>query len=419
MMPRNEKRNVLEHGAKVMGALLLGAALAAGCSAKPPEETPAANVQEQVKTIKITKATKQKIGEPDEQVADIVASVQMDVFAKVGSDVVEILKRRGDNVAAGETIIRLKQDDAVLNRQKAELGLRSAQSSFTRGQLDIPNTKAEMANNVAKAEQGVKDLLKAFNKMRNDYDQGLVTKTQLEDMEIKYNQAVRDVEILKSRQAALNATLSIDDYEIGLKQAQIGLEQATTNLDNYNIKAPISGLITELPLELGMQTQPGTRVLQVLQVDPVKIKADLTETAAESIRGKQELEFYVPGTVQRTKAKVTYLSKVMNPSTKSYQLELEVPNKDLKLKPGSKAQVLLGEDKEQIVVTIPTASVVREGSETFVFVYAGDTVEKRKVALGRLNETMQEVREGVKEGEQIVISGQHQLKDKEKVQLAK
>lgn len=94
-------------------------------------------------------------------------------------------------------------------------------------------------------------------------------------------------------------------------------------------------------------------------------------------------------------------------------------NADRKLKPGMKAQVLLTDDNDQVVVTVPTLSVVREGSETFVFVLVGDTAEKRKVELGRLNETIQEIISGVKEGEQLIVSGQNQLKDKEKVQLAK
>lgn len=109
----------------------------------------------------------------------------------------------------------------------------------------------------------------------------------------------------------------------------------------------------------------------------------------------------------------------MSTQTKSYTLELEIPNADRKLKPGMKVQVLLTEENDQNVITVPTLSVVREGGDTFVFVLNGDVAEKRKVELGRLNETIQEVLSGVKEGERLIVSGQHQIKDKEKVQLAK
>ncbi len=116
---------------------------------------------------------------------------------------------------------------------------------------------------------------------------------------------------------------------------------------------------------------------------------------------------------------MSYLADVMSSQSKSFTLELEVPNGDRKLKPGMKAQILLTEESEQMVVTVPSLSVVREGGETFVFILVGDQVEKRKVSLGRVNDTFQEVLSGVSEGEQLIVSGQNQLKDKEKVQLAK
>lgn len=156
-------------------------------------------------------------------------------------------------------------------------------------------------------------------------------------------------------------------------------------------------------------------------MDPIKIRADLTEVSAALVRGKQEISFYLPGSAEKTKGTVTYLSDVIGAQSKAYQLELEVANSDNKLKPGMKVQLLLTEDNDQIVTSVPTSSIVREAGDTFVFfIYNSDnTVEKRKVQLGRLNDLYQEVLSGVKENEQLVISGQHQLKDKEKVQLAK
>lgn len=396
--------------------IVISFAVIAGCSAKPVMTEEAAAAEEPVrKTVKTVKVGQVKIAEPLEQVADVLPSVQIDVFAETSAEVVEILKQRGDWVEAGETVVRLKQDDARLALEAAELALRSAQLSYSTGDETIANQKKELANQVAKLEQQVKETQENFNFMRHEYDLGNVTDRELEKAETQLEMLKADLELLKDRQKAMEAQLTFETYEIQLEQAQIQYEQAKRQLDRFTIKAPISGLLTELPLEMAMTAQPGMKALQVVQTDPVIIKAELTQDFYERVQGKSELSFYVPGTMELTSAKISFLSPVMNAAAKSYTLELEVPNPDQVLKPGMKAQVLLSDEEDEIVTAIPTSSIVREGSETYVFVLKGDTVERRAVTLGRLNGTMQEVLSGVEAGEDLVISGQHQLTDQEKV----
>ncbi|TLS50556.1 efflux RND transporter periplasmic adaptor subunit [Paenibacillus antri] len=401
-------------------ALALSAALVTGCSLQPAaaDDTNGAQEAPQTKIVRIEKVGKTKIGEPLEQVADVLASVQIDVFAKTSAEVEAVLKKRGDWVEAGETIVQLKQDDALLALESAELGLRSAQRTFATGDQEIANQKLQMKNQIARMEQQAKDLEENYNLMLNEFELGNVTQRELDQTKTNLTLLQSDLDLLKKQEAAMDAKLTMEQYEIQLKQAQLQYEQAERQMENYNIKAPISGLLTELPLEVAMTTQPGTKALQVVKTDPLKVKAELTQSAADAVRGKTELTFYVPGVTEAASGTVAFLSPVMNAATKSYTLELEVPNKDNKLMPGMKAQVLLSEEEDQVVVAVPTSSIVREGSENYVFVLKGDTVERRQVKLGRINETMQEVLSGVSEGEDLVISGQHQLNDQEKVQLA-
>lgn len=410
--------DMMRRSATAMGVLLISAAIVSGCTGAAPASEDTSLTQEQLKTVKTAKVGKTKIGEPLEQVADVLPSVQIDVFAKASAEVEAILKQRGEMVTAGETVIKLKQDDARLTLESAQLALRNAQRAHSTGNQEIANQKKEMANNIARLEQQVKDLQENYNMMRNQYDMGNVTERELQQTETNLNLLKSDLELLKNKQKTMDAQLTFENYEIQLKQAQIQVEQAEQQMDNYDIKAPISGLLTELPLEVAMTTQPGAKALQVVQTDPLKIRAELTQASADLIRGKQELSFYVPGTLEIAKAKVAFLSPVMNSTTKSFTLELEVSNPEQKILPGMKAQILLSEEEDQIVVAIPTSAIVREGSINYVFVLKGDTVERRQVELGRLNETMQEVISGVEEGEDLVVSGQHQLTDQEKVQLA-
>ncbi|RAV04662.1 efflux RND transporter periplasmic adaptor subunit [Paenibacillus sp. YN15] len=412
------KTNKLKAGYPVAGAMVLAAALLAGCSAESPQQ-PAAAVESQVKSVKVSPVEKKSIGEPLEQVADISASVQMNIVTKVNGDVLEILKKRGDRVEKGDILFRIDPTDLEIQKEKAQLSIAGTQEQMTKARRDLEDGKQELKDGITKLESALKDAEKGYNKLRNDYDMGLVTKIQLEQTETQLNGLKLDLEGMHRKLQSLESTNSLSQLEYGLKTADVSLRELDRGLSNTEVKATVGGVLTDLPVEVGMTVSPGIPAATVQQLDPVKIKAELTEEAAALVRGKQELSFYVPGSVDKTKATVSYLADVIGAQTKSYSLELTVPNPDFKLKPGSKAQILLTEEQDQIVVTVPTLSVVREGGDTYVFVVNGNAAEKRKVQLGRLHETYQEVLSGIKEGEQLVISGQNQLKDKEPVQIVK
>lgn len=412
------KTNRLKTGGPVLGVLVLAAALVAGCSAQSGAQ-PSPTADTQVKTVKVAPVEKKKIGEPLEQVADISAAVQMNIITKVNGDVLEILKKRGDRVEKGEVLFRIDPTDLEIQKEKAQLSIAGTQEQMQKARHDLEDGKLELKNGITKLELALKDAEKGYNKLRNDYDEGLVTKIQLEQAETQLNGLRLDLEGAKRKLNTLEETNSLSQLEYGLKTADVTLRELERGLSNTEVKTTVSGVITDLPVEVGMTVSPGIPGATVQQLDPVKIKAELTEEAAALVRGKQELTFYVPGSAEKTKAAVSYLADVVGAQSKSYALELTVPNPDYKLKPGSKAQILLTEEQEQVVVTVPTLSVVREGGDTYVYVISGNVAEKRKVQLGRLNETYQEVLSGLKEGEQLVISGQNQLKDKEAVQLTK
>ncbi|MEK8129786.1 efflux RND transporter periplasmic adaptor subunit [Paenibacillus filicis] len=413
------KRNRLNPSAKVVSAVVISTALLAGCSAQPAAQ-PAPAAESQVKTIKVAPVEKKKIGEPLEQVADVSASVQMDVVSKVNGDVLQLLKKRGDYVEKDEVLFRIDPTDLQIQKEKAQIAVSGTQQQMEKARKDLADGKQDAKDGIAKLEAALNDADKNYSKLRNDYDLGLVTKIQLEQTETQVSNLKRDLEAAKRKLQTLENTNSLSQLEQGLQTANVSLRELDRSLNNTEVKATVSGVLTDLPVEVGMTLNPGSHAATIQRLDPVKIKAELTEEAAALIRGKQELNFYVPGVTDRIKAKVSYLADVLGAQSKSYALELEVPNADRKLKPGTKAQILLTEEQDQVVVTVPSLSVVREGGDTYVFVLTGgDTAEKRKVQLGRLNETIQEVLSGVKEGEQLIISGQNQLKDKEKVQLAK
>jgi RND family efflux transporter MFP subunit len=399
-------------------ALAVIIALLAGCAAPQAGKQEAAAAGAEVKTVKVAKVVKQTIADPPEVVADVVPSLALDIVLKADGEVEELVKHRGEVVHKDDVILRVDDSDAVTAKQKAQLGVESAKAQLTKSQQDLDNSRADLQSSVDKLQSQVDETQKQFNKMHNDYDLGLVDKFKLDQAETNLNNMKQDLVVLKQKYDTLVNTDSLAPLRVQLQTAQLNASDAEKNLGYYDVKAPADGILTELTPEVGMSVNRGLKIGKVEQIDPVKIKTSLTSAARKLIDGKTELEFHLSGSSELIKGKIGFLANIANSQTNGYDLELDVPNQDAKLKPGMKVQVRLTDEKEQEVVAIPTTSVVREGPDTYVFILNNDTVEKRKVELGRLKEASQEVLSGLNEGETLVVSGQQQLKDKEKVQVA-
>lgn len=407
-----------------ISVLALSLAIIAGCTDTAPMNPEPVSVGEEqsLKPIKAIKIEKQNIGEPLELTAEVQSSVQFNVIAKSGGDIEKVFKNRGDVVQEGEVIIKLHSDEIKAQRDMAALGVKNAQDAIAkakeRAKKDWEARKQEMVFSVQKIEQSLAELTRNYNKMRNDYDVGLASKNQLHQVEVQLSSMRLDLEQLKQKQNAMEPEVALTDLETQLKNAQFSQEQAEKSASLLEIKAPVSGILTEMPLEAWMTLQPGAMVGMIQKIDPIKIKGYLSEEASKIVSGKTELSYYLQGATQKNKGKISYLSKVIDPEKRAYELNLDVPNKEMALKPGMKVKVLVTDEQDQRVLAIPTYSVIKENESTFVFALVGDTVEKRKVQLGRVNDSYQEVLSGLQEGDKIVITNLNQLKDKEKVILA-
>lgn len=189
----------IKHSTKVIGAVIISSALLAGCTSAPAAQPSTSSAEAPLKVVKAAKIEKKSIGDPLEQVADVVSSIQMDVVTKASGDVLEILKKRGEMVQKGDVILRLDPTDVQLQKEKNLIGVKSASQQLDKAKEDLVNSKEDLQNAVTKGEQAVKDAEKNYAKMRNDFDQGLVTKFQLEQLETQLKNTRLDLESNKNK----------------------------------------------------------------------------------------------------------------------------------------------------------------------------------------------------------------------------
>ena len=404
--------------------LMLMLAGVAGCSASDqandPEATSEQLSQSTVAEVKTTVVTKQIMGAAPEIVADIAPSVTIDIVAKGSGEIVAVEKKRGDRVKRGEVIARTDVSRILSQKQRAEQALQNANKLLETSHETKRVNNSETRMSITKMEEQIEEQTKALNKLKNGYDEGTVEKASVEQSELQLKNTKFDLQVLKMKLDTAERLAEDVGAEDQISAAEFQLKEAQFAIAEAEIKAPTDGVLTEWTVLAGMNVAPGTKIGRVANVHTVRVQGKVTEDMLSLLHGKKKLPFYVSGkTEKKYEGSITYLSAVMDMDTRTYAVELLVDNAKLELKAGMKVQVILAGENERKVPVVPATAVVREQGSAFVFIYQNGTAIKRSVTLGTLEDAIYPVIEGLQDGESIIISGQHQLKDKQQVRLAK
>jgi cobalt-zinc-cadmium efflux system membrane fusion protein len=182
------------------------------------------------------------------------------------------------------------------------------------------------------------------------------------------------------------------------------------------IEAPFEGRIIARNITKGEVVETTEKLFTVADLSEVWVHANIPEKDIPFIyaneRPVENAEVRVssyPGDVFQ--GKVTYVGDVLEPSTRTLRLRLELPNRHRKLKPEMYATVRIHSKPESDVLAIPESAVQRDKDRHFVFVQRdGDSFEVREVTLGESNSELVKVLSGLREGEPVVTTGSFLLK---------
>ncbi len=218
---------------------------------------------------------------------------------------------------------------------------------------------------------------------------------------------------------SLVAKQDFDNAEAAMKVAKANYQQASIRLDYAHITAPFAGIITKRYLDQGSNVTSNDKILFTL-VDPeaMKVIVNVLEKDIPLIttgkRGVITVDAY-PG--KEFYGTVTRFSGAVDLSTRTMEVEIDIPNADHLLKPGMYANVALIVDEHKNAITVPTQSILKD--DKGYFVYAVDTkITKRKnVSIGTEQNARMEILSGLEGVENIITVGQQFVKDSSQVQI--
>jgi len=187
------------------------------------------------------------------------------------------------------------------------------------------------------------------------------------------------------------------------------------------IFSPASGVVTKKNALKGHYVKAGEHQYEIADLSTVWVDVDIYEYELPWIRKGMAAEMdlaYIPG--KRYAGEVLFIYPFLDPKTRTARLRLSFPNTDNALKPGMYANVYLQSALPEKRLVVPQEAVIDSGVRKRVFVSRGKgKYEAREVTLGvEGNDYLFEVIDGVKEGEEIVVSGQFMLDSESRLKEA-
>lgn len=231
--------------------------------------------------------------------------------------------------------------------------------------------------------------------------------------EVSYEKAKKDFERYQSLLKKNTITQAqMDAARLTFKSAESQYTVARRQLNDTRITTPISGYVTARPVDVGAMVQPGTSVANVVDISTLKVRLNVAEKDAFKLKAGDRVEVTTevyPG--------VSFEGKITSVSAKgdeahTYPIEVAIPNsREHPLKAGMFGRISFSSIAASAVLTIPREALVGSIKDPRVFVVDGNVARLRSIVVETAAGGSLGVREGLAEGERVVVNGQNNLRD--------
>lgn len=186
---------------------------------------------------------------------------------------------------------------------------------------------------------------------------------------------------------------------------------------NYQVTAPIAGIVAKVPMDPGSMVGPSVPVATIIDITSVKIAVNVIESDVGGVRKGLAADVTVPAYPDRTfHGSVSNVLPMVDPINHTTKVEVLVPNPGELLKPGMSASVSLRLGTHHEVVIVPRSAIIEKMGERYVYLYDNGATRRANVTTGYQDDVNVEVASGVKAGDRLIVSDLEVLKDGSKVQ---
>jgi len=345
----------------------------------------------QVKTARVEETP---FGESVTANGTLAAYDQTTVSVKVPGRLRFITVDLGSVVKRGQAIAQVESADYNLRIQQAEAALAQARARVglsADGKDDKVNP--EETGTVRQARAVLDEARLSRARAAKLIEQGIIARSEFDTVDATYKVALSRYQ---------DAIEEIRNREALLAQRRSELSLARQQLADTNVYAPIDGIVQEKRASVGEYLGAGAPVVDIVRIDPLRLKAEVPERDAHNVRSGQNVRVTIDGDTNVYIGQIKRLSPVIAQQTRMLMVEADVRNNG-RLRPGAFAHAEIVTNDAKMAVTVPNNAIITfAGIEKVIVVQNGKALEKA-VTTGRRSGEWTEIVAGVNVGDQVVV----------------
>ncbi len=348
---------------------------------------------------------------------------QANITPKISAPVQKFLVQRGDHVRDGQLVAILEDRDLQAAAQEGKNLWQQAEASYE-------NTKAAtMPDDLVKAKtdvQTARQALDAANVVYKNrlqlFQEGALAHKLVDDAKVALVQAQSQFDTAQQHLTSLETvgrSAQLKSAQAQMEAAKAHYESAEAQLSYAEVRSPMSGIVSDRPVNIGEMASSGSALLSIVDISQVVARSNVPVQEASAMHVGDPAT--ISGGGVTLSGKVTVVSPAVDPNTTTLEVWVEAPNPAERMKLGLTVQIAvnIGDIKNAIIVPVSALLASDEGGEKVMIAGSDGLAHDSKVETGVREDDNVQILSGVKPGDQVITEGALGLDDKSKIEIKK
>lgn len=388
-----------------LGLLAIVGLLAAGCSKSAP--TSVLGDAAHPTPVHFYTVAEETARRRVQAVGSLYALEESTLSSEVEGRVAEVLVDVGDNVRAGQALVKLDPEELQYEVQRQRGMVTQVRAQLGIGPQDPPPSDPKQIASVQRAEADLFDADHKYTRAQQMFRDNLISQQQLDEAASRY----------QSTKATYTVALQeVDRLKALLVSSEASEKLAEKKLNDSTIRAPFPGAIKTRDVHPGEYLRVQSPVMVLVRTDRLRARLAVPERWAGWIKNGATIDLHVEAFPGETfHGKISRINPAVAQDSRTFEAEALLVNLDGRLKPGFFAQASIPSEKEEKTVFLPESAVNYRYGVYKVFLLNGNRVSERQIRPAGQTEDEHgrrfEVAQGVKPGDRVAVAVSGELHD--------